>query len=259
MTSGIRRRRDFRGAVVPVSLILLAELAARLTHLDSDSLAAPSEIVRAAFASLLDGSLLHATADTLICALTGLAIGFGLGLMLGTLMGMFRALDRLLQVTIESIRPIPSVALIPIALLVFGFGYRMELAIVSFATIWPTLILSRSAVANVEPRLFEVARALRLGLVDRVIKIVVPAALPRIFVALRLSLGVALIVSVTVEISANTIGLGHGMMEAEQSLHPDIMLAFLFWIGVLGWAINALMLTAQRRLFGRAGAAEETG
>lgn len=241
---------SWRGLVVPVLLILAAEVAARVSHLQSDSLAAPSQIIRAGLDALSDGSLLRATGETLACAALGLAIGFGSGLVLGIFLGLSKPLDRLLEVTIETVRPIPAVALIPIALLTFGFGYRMEYATIAFATVWPTLVLTRAAIASVEPRLFEVARALCLSLAAQIFKIIIPAALPRIFLALRLCVGIALIVAVTVEISANTIGLGHMMMQAGQSLHPDIMLAFLVWVGVLGWGMNALMMAAQRHLFG---------
>ena len=85
------------------------------------------------------------------------------------------------------------------------------------ACVWPLLILTRAAVAGVEPRLMEVARALRLGLAARVFKIIVPAALPRIFVAFRLAAGIALIVAVTVEIAVNPLGLGEGIMTAGQA------------------------------------------
>ncbi len=243
---------DARGVVIPVGLIVLAEVAARVSGLQSDSLAAPSDVVVAGVEALLDGSMLIATYQTLGSALIGLSIGFGIGLALGVLLGMFRVLDHLLEVTIEAIRPIPSVALIPISLLVFGFGYRMEIAVVAFATLWPALILSRAAIAGVEPRLFEVARALQFGLLARIVKIVIPAALPRVFVALRLGIGISLIVGVTVEISANVIGVGHETMLAGQSLRPALMLAYLVWIGILGWGVNAAMLLAQKHLFGPA-------
>jgi ABC-type nitrate/sulfonate/bicarbonate transport system permease component len=68
-----------------------------------------------------------------------------------------------MEVTIEALRPIPSIALLPIALIALGFGYRMEIVIVAFACIWPLLILSRAAVGSIEPRLIEVSRALRLS------------------------------------------------------------------------------------------------
>lgn len=245
-------RYDARGFVVPVGLVVLAEAGARISHLQSDSLAPPSAIAAAWLEALRDGSLLAATLQTLTCAITGLGVGFGLGLTLGLLIGLYRPLNYLLEVIIETIRPIPSVALIPIALLVYGFGYRMEILIVAFATLWPALILTRTAVANIEPRLIEVSRALQLSPAARMFKIAIPAALPRIFVALRLSVGISLIVAVTVEVSSNTIGVGDRMMQASQALQPAIMLAYLVWVGVLGWILSAAMSAAQRRLFGAA-------
>jgi NitT/TauT family transport system permease protein len=114
------------------------------------------------------------------------------------------------------------------------------------------LILTRNAVAGVDRALYDVARVLQLDPYARTRKIVLPAALPRIFVAFRLAAGIALTVAVTVEVTTNPLGLGYGVMLAGQSLHPDLMLAYLVWIGVVGWALNFAITSAQRRLFGRA-------
>jgi NitT/TauT family transport system permease protein len=84
----------------------------------------------------------------------------------------------------------------------------------------------------------------------------VPAALPRIFVAFRLAAGIALIVAVTVEIAINPQGLGYGVMTAGQALRPELMLAFIVWIGLVGYGVNAALLAAQAVLFARAGHAE---
>jgi ABC-type nitrate/sulfonate/bicarbonate transport system permease component len=242
---------DWRAFVLPAVLLALAEIGARANGA-SDSVAPPSEVVSAFAGALADGSLLVATRDTLASAFGGLAIGGVIGLILGVLLGSFAALNRLMEVTLELVRPIPSVALAPVALVALGFGYRLEIAIVAFACTWPVLLLTRSAVAGVEPRLIEVARALRLSFPARVVKIVVPAALPRIFVAFRLAAGFALIVAVTIEIAINPLGLGAGMMTAGQALRPDLMLAYLLWIGIVGFALNVLLVLAQRLLFGRA-------
>lgn len=244
-------RLDWRGFVLPAALIVLAEIGARAGG-PSDSVAPPSEVALSFIDALSDGSLLIATRDTLACAFGGLAIGGAIGLALGVAFGAVPALNRLMEVTVELVRPIPSVALVPVALVALGFGYRLEIAIVAFACAWPLLLLTRAAVGGVEPRLIEVARALRLSLPARVAKIIVPAALPRIFVAFRLAAGVALIVSVTVEIAVNPIGLGAGIMTAGQALRPELMLAYLVWIGIVGFALNAALVFAQRRLFGRA-------
>jgi ABC-type nitrate/sulfonate/bicarbonate transport system permease component len=231
-------------------LLVLAEIGARAGG--PDSVAPPSQVLAAFVEALFDGSLLVATRDTLACAFGGLAIGGLIGLTLGVLFGSLRSLNRLMEVTIELVRPIPSVALVPVALVALGFGYRLEIAIVAFAWTWPVLLLTRAAVGGVEPRLIEVARALRLSFPARVAKIVVPAALPRIFVAFRLAAGIALIVAVTVEIAVNPLGLGTGIMTAGQALRPELMLAYLLWIGIVGFTLNALLVFAQQRLFGRA-------
>jgi ABC-type nitrate/sulfonate/bicarbonate transport system permease component len=160
-----------------------------------------------------------------------------------------------MQFSIEVLRPIPAVALIPVAILVLGFGYSMEISLVAFATFWPVLIYGHAAIVNVEPQLIDLSRVLRLGPVARVTKVILPATLPRYFVAFRLSMAVALIVAVTVEIAANPLGIGHELMSAAQSLHPDLMFALVLWIGLIGWVLNATLMFAQRRLFGPAGAA----
>jgi NitT/TauT family transport system permease protein len=238
--------------VLPVAALVALEIWARAVDLQSDALAAPSAIMAALVEAFGDGSILTATRDTLASAFTGLTVGGAIGLLFGIALGIFRMLDRLMEVTIESLRPVPSVALLPIALIALGFGYRMEIVIVAFACVWPILILSRAAVGGIEPRLMEVSRALGLSSADRVRKIIIPAALPRIFLAFRLAAGIALIVAVTVEIAINPIGLGAGIMTAQQALRPDLMLAYLLWIGVVGYLLNAGLVSAQRHLFGRA-------
>jgi ABC-type nitrate/sulfonate/bicarbonate transport system permease component len=242
---------DWRAFVVPAALLILAEIGARASG-PSDSVAPPSQVLAAFIEALSDGSLLIATRDTLASAFGGLAIGGAIGLALGVLFGALHPLDRLMEVTVELVRPIPSVALVPVALVALGFGYRLEIAIVAFACTWPVLLLTRAAVGGVEPRLIEVARALRLNFPARIAKIIVPAALPRIFVAFRLAAGVSLIVAVTVEIAVNPLGLGAGIMTAGQALRPELMLAYLLWIGIVGFALNAILVFAQQRLFGRA-------
>jgi NitT/TauT family transport system permease protein len=248
--------RVFQALLVPALLLLAAEIAVRVSGTDSNAVAAPSAVIVALISALADGTMLAATRDTLVSAVAGLAVGSAIGLVLGLLFGLVRPLDRLMEITIEAIRPIPSVALIPIGMLSLGFGYGFEIAIVAFASVWPMLIMTRAAIAGIEPRLLEVSRALRLSPMQRIVKIVIPAALPRIIVAFRLGAGFALVVAVTVEIAANPQGLGYGILIAQQSLSPQLMLAYLLWIGLVGYGLNAGLSLAQQRLLGRAAMVE---
>jgi sulfonate transport system permease protein len=237
-----------RPFALPLALLGALELWARTVGKNSDSLAAPSAAVLAFFKAAADGSLLSSTGFTLGSAAAGLAIGFLLGVFFGTLLGLSKRAASMSFLSVEVLRPIPSVALIPLAMLVFGFGFRLEISVVAFACFWPILILTQAAVQQVEPCLLEVARALQLSQRQQFFKIVLPAIVPRLFVALRLGVAIALVVAVTVEIAANPHGMGYAIIYAQQSLEPALMLAWLFWIGAVGYAINVAALKLQARM-----------
>ncbi len=242
--------------MVPAVLLLAFELYARhAAALGSDALAPVSAAVKAFAGAAMDGSLWQATAFTLGTAALGLLVGGALALAGGIALGLSPRAARMGFMTTELLRTVPSVALIPLAMLMFGFGVRMELAIVAFATFWPLLLLVQAAVRQVEPRLLEVSHVLGLSVHERAVKIVLPAIAARLFVALRLGVAVALVVAVTVEIAANPHGMGYAMMIAQQSFDPALMLAWLGWIGVVGYAVNAGMLRLQQRVARRMGAA----
>ncbi|KQW00270.1 ABC transporter permease [Rhizobacter sp. Root1221] len=242
-------RLGWRGWVLPVTLLVLAEVAMRIKPVESDALARPTDVLNALAQAIADGSALRLSAQTLAAALAGLALGGGVGLAAGIWFGLSRAASDAAALSVELLRPVPSVALIPLSMLVFGFGFRMEIAVIAFTCFWPMLLLSHAAVRNVEPRLLEVARVLGFSWWERILKLVLPAALPRIFVAFRLCVGIALVVAVTTEIAANPQGLGYALMNAQQSLRPDLMFAMLLWIGLLGWGLGAGLLLLQRTLF----------
>jgi len=242
-----------RPFVFPAVLVAALEAWTRTVGRGSDALAPPSAAVVAWLAALGDGSLLAATGFTLGSAVLGLAVAAAMALPLGTALGLVRPAAAAGFLTVEMLRPVPSVALIPLAMLVFGFGVAMEVSVVAFATFWPLLVLTQAAARQVEPQLLEVARALELTPARRFVAIVLPAMVPRLFVALRLAVAVALVVAVTVEIAANPNGMGYAMMIAQQSLKPALVLAWLFWIGFVGFVVNALTPRLQRWVAQRMG------
>lgn len=244
-----KKHRMPRGLWLPVALVVAIEIWFALSDVQSTTLAPPSEIFPTLISLLFKGDLLQATGQTIAATAVGLAVGGFIGLVLGTILGLSRTADRLIEVTLEVSRPVPPVALIPIALMVFGFGYRLEGSIVAFGAIWPVLILTRDAIASIERQLMEYAALLGLGFWDKVTRIILPAILPQLFVAVRLSAGISLILAVTVEITINPIGLGSGIMTASMAMNPARMLAYLVWIGVVGVALNTALLALQRRCF----------
>lgn len=247
---------DLRPFLLPVAAIASAEIYAYATQMQSYSLAPPSGILSAGLAAIVDGTLPIATWETLLSTVAGFMLGAVMGVSFGIILGLQNALDKVSELSVETARAIPPIAVLPIWMIIYGLGFQMEIAIIAFSTMWPNLVMTRAAVRNVEPRLMEVSKVLGLGAFARVFKIVLPAALPRIFVALRLCLGFSLIIAVTVEIIANPQGLGSAIMQAREAANPGLMLAALAWIGVLGFLLNALMQLIERRTFGHLGGTE---
>ena len=234
-------KRILIGSILPALFIAIWEISSRTGLLTLESLSRPSDILRAGIAGLADGSILAATLQTFETALFGLAIAAIAGILAGAVLGLSPVLERVVNPTIEALRPIPAVAFIPLALMMFGFGVSMEATIVAYACVWPILIVTISAVKAIEPRLLEVADTLEMNFVERLRKIIFPAAFVRINVGLRVATGIALVVAVTVEIVLNPRGLGYSLMLAQQSLRVDIMYAQLLWLCVIGYVLNALL------------------
>jgi ABC-type nitrate/sulfonate/bicarbonate transport system permease component len=229
-----------KGAVIPVALLALWEAGSRAGTLPMDSFSRPSDIAAAFARGMADGSIPLATWQTFEAALAGLALAAIAAILCGVALGLSPRLERVVGPTIDALRPVPAVALIPLALLVFGFGLSMEASVVAFACFWPVLLMTIAGVRGIEPRLLEVARSLQLSYVDQLRKIILPAALGRITVGLRLALAISLVVAVTVEIVLNPRGLGHSMIAAQQALRSDLMYAQLLWLGAVGAVLNAL-------------------
>jgi NitT/TauT family transport system permease protein len=234
-------RRFLLGVIIPGAFLIVWEGSSRVGLLTLESLSRPSDILLAGYVALRDGSLLLATLQTCETALLGLANAAICGICIGTILGLWSTAERIAGPTIEALRPIPAIAFMPLALMMFGFGVRLEASIVAYACVWPILIVTIAAVRAVEGRLLEVAAVLELPLWKQMTKIVLPAALARINVGLRVAAAISLVVAVTVEIVLNPRGLGYHLIVAQQSLQIGLMWAQIVWLCILGYVLNLVL------------------
>jgi len=235
------------GALIPAAVLALWEILSRAGILSEDGFSRPSRFLVAGAKALADGTLLEQTAQTFAAAAQALFIAAVAGIAIGAILGLFRPLERAAQLTIDALRPIPSVALIPLSLLLFGFSRNMSAAVAAFACFWPILIVTISAVRGVDARLFEVGRLLGFSFGRIIVKFAIPAALPSILVGIRVAAGIAIVVTVTTEIVTNPRGLGFAMTMSAQSLQADLVWATLLWVGVIGWLVNWSLERLERR------------
>jgi len=195
-----------------------------------------------------DGQLLDYTQATVGRMLQGWLLASLFGVLLGAAIGVSPAVRAWLQPTLEFIRPLPASALLPLAISMFGLNPRMVLFVVAFGAMWPVLLATVHGFAAVEPRLSEVSRCLQMPRAAFVWKVGLPNALPDILAGMRLALTISLIVAVVGEMIASQSGLGQAILLAARSFRASELFAGIVLLGLIGFASNALLALAERRL-----------
>lgn len=195
-----------------------------------------------------DGAFWSAVGATLEGWAGGLGIAIALGIPFGLLIGSSRWAYRALRVPIEFLRPIPSVALIPLAVLIYGQGLQSKVFLAAFASFWPLLIQTIYGVQDVDPLATDTARSFGLGRVERMWRITVPSAVPYIATGIRIASAVALILAVTAELVIGAAGLGREINVARSGGDLNAMYALIVATGLLGWLLNLTTTAGERRV-----------
>jgi ABC-type nitrate/sulfonate/bicarbonate transport system permease component len=190
----------------------------------------------------------RALLDTIEGWALGLAIAAALGVVLGVAIGSVRGLRVATASTIEFLRPIPSVALIPVAVLLYGAQLRSTLLLVVYAAFWPILLQVIHGVGDVDPVARDTALAYRLTPWATIRYLVLPTALPYILTGLRLSAAVALILAITAELVIGTPGQGKEIGVAMASSAVPAMYALILVVGLIGVAVNVGFRALERRV-----------
>jgi ABC-type nitrate/sulfonate/bicarbonate transport system permease component len=207
-----------------------------------------SEIGRALVEELGDGEFWAALGDTMTAWAIGLAIAVVAGVVAGVVIGAVPVLRALTASSIEFLRPIPSVALIPVAVLLYGSQIESSLLLVVYASFWQVLIQVLHGVQDVDPVAEQTARSYRLGSWARVRYVIWPTALPYVMTGVRLAAAVALVLAITAELVIGAPGLGQRIGVAQASGAAPLMYALVVVTGILGVLINLGARAAERRL-----------
>jgi ABC-type nitrate/sulfonate/bicarbonate transport system permease component len=169
-----------------------------------------------------------------------------LGVILGAAIASSPVTRDLFEPTVEFLRPLPSSAMIPPAILLLGLTDSMVVAVVIFGSIWPILLGAIHGFRSVEPRLIELARTLKMGRLHRLRSIALPNALPEIFAGMRVSLAIALIITVVAEMLSSRPGLGQMILFAARNFRSAEIFAGVFLLGALGYLFNAILERLER-------------
>ena len=220
--------------VVPVGLLLVWQLAAQAGWLSSRILPEPLAVLKAAWTLAESGELWAHVKTSAWRALSAFAVGGGLGLLLGLLTGTFRQAETLLDTTIQMIRNIPALALIPLVILWFGIDETAKLFLISVSVFFPIYLNTFHGIRNVDPQLIEMGRTYGLSRWQLYREVILPGALSSILVGLRFSLGLMWVILIVAETISAQAGIGYLTMNAREFLQTDIVLVGILLYALLG-------------------------
>lgn len=207
----------------------------------------PTQVLEALYQTIINGEIFRHIGYTLVRAFVGYTLAMLIAIPVGTLMGEFKVIFRLLEPTVEMLRPMPSSAIIPVAILLFGIGDEMGIFVVCFGAVWATIISTIDSIRRVESVLIDTGKTLNLSRSQIILYIVLPSASPGIVTGMRISLAISLILALTVEMIAGGKGLGFYIIDTERAFRYPEMFAGIVCAGILGYFINKVFFIAEHR------------
>jgi NitT/TauT family transport system permease protein len=208
----------------------------------------PSQVFAALWTGLVNGDISSQIGITLSVYVRGLALATALSIFVGILMGTYQPVYDALKIIVEFMRPIPSVAMIPLAILFFGLGATMRISVITYAAFWPLLINTIYGVRAIDPQALDVARNFGITGAEALWRVTLPSALASIATGFRVSATIALVVTITSELIAGNSGIGFFISQMEQANRLPPMYAAIILTGILGYLLNTLYMTIEHRV-----------
>jgi sulfonate transport system permease protein len=231
---------------LPALILLAWELASSCGWLSKRVLPEPLAVAQACWQLMRSGELWADVGVSTGRAMAGLAVGGGLGLLLGLLTGSFRFAETLFDTTLQMLRNIPALALIPLVILWFGIDETAKLFLVALGVFFPIYLNTFHGIRNVDPGLIEMARSYGLRGWALYWHVILPGALPSVLVGLRFALGLTWVLLIVAETISAQSGIGYMTMNAREFLRTDVVLVGILLYALLGKLADLLAKGLER-------------
>ncbi|WP_367138896.1 ABC transporter permease [Saccharothrix sp. HUAS TT1] len=241
-----------RGLLGVAGFLVVWELFGRSRMVPSDYLPPPSVVAVELLKLLVDEAFLRDVVATVLALLIAVGLSIAIAVPLGLVLGSVASVRHATRAVVEFLRPIPSVALIPLVIVLLGIGPETKITLAVYAAVWPILFNTVYALDELDPLLVETARAFGSGRVRVLTSVALPSALPFVLTGIRLAATTSLVVVVSVELLAGgSGGIGQFIGDARSGAgRMDVVLAGTVVAGVIGYLLNEGLERAQRRWVG---------
>ncbi|MES2533117.1 MAG: ABC transporter permease subunit [Pseudomonadota bacterium] len=255
-TSPVRARASDAGKarsfvlpwLLPLVILGIWQYFSETGRLPAGILPAPSDVLRAAYQAAQRGELQRDILVSLRRVAIGFFTGATTGLLLGFLVGLSSLAHGLLDRSLQMVRTIPHLALVPLMILWFGIGEEPRVLLVALGSLFPVYINTMSGIRNVDPKLIELGRSYGLSAPALIVSVVLPGALAPILTGVRYALGVAWLTLVVGETIASRDGIGYMVQNARELLRTDVILLAIVLYAIAGWLADAITRRIEARL-----------
>lgn len=234
--------------LVPVLVLVLWELAARAGLIAPQVLPAPSKVAETALDLVRNGDLFIHLGVSLLRAVVGFVIGSVIGLVLGIAVGFSPLAQALFDRSIQMVRAVPFLAMLPLVIVWFGVGEVAKIFLVALAVLFPIYINTMLGIRQIDPKLMELAKVVGLNWTAIVRRIILPGAMPSILTGVRYALAHAWLALVIAETLATTKGIGFLAMDAREFLQTNVILLTMIIYAIIGVAADALVRFLEAHL-----------
>jgi sulfonate transport system permease protein len=236
----------FLGLLLPLSLAVFHELAVRFGWMSGRLLPPPSRIMTTIWDLAVSGELWNHAGATILRVATGFAFGSASGVLVGAVAGVSPLMRRLADPMLQALRAIPSIAWVPLFILWFGIFETSKVVLIAVGVFFPVYLGVTGAILSVDRKIIEIGRIFRLSRVALIWRVLLPAVLPSIIIALRSGLGLGWMFVVAAEFMGASEGLGYLLIDGQQLGRPDQIMAALVIFASLGKATDALLVAVSR-------------
>lgn len=232
--------------LVPACLLVCWQVASELGLIEPQVLPPPSAVAVAGWQLARSGELWGNVEISAWRAIIGFAIGGGIGFVLGMMNGLSSFSETLTDGTLQMVRNIPHLALIPLVILWFGIGEEAKVFLVALGVFFPMYVNTQHGVRSVDPHLLEMGRAYGMSDAALFLRVVLPGALPSIFVGLRYGLGIMWLTLIVAETIAATSGIGFMAMTAREFMQVDVVVFSILIYAALGKLADSIARLLER-------------
>ncbi|MDR1297848.1 MAG: ABC transporter permease subunit [Deltaproteobacteria bacterium] len=232
---------------LPCVLIIVWQICAQRGWINPRILPSPINVFKAFWRLLTNGELLANLKVSCARAGTGFLIGGSLGLALGLSTATWRLLETVLDTTLQMIRTIPNLALLPLVIIWFGIGEKAKIFLIVCGVTFPIYLNTFHGIRSVDPNLITMARVYGLGRLRLWLDVILPGALPSILVGVRFSLGVMWMTLIVAETIAASSGLGYMATNAREMMQTDVIVLTILLYALLGKLADVVARALERR------------